>query len=146
MDSPGRPTVRGRAHRRCRHRDAPPGEHPLYTTFQFTYLVKSAQPVSSGLEYDQQIQPMGKFSTVGPSKGPASPWCRPPVLTAARLGTLDSPRGGPAQVEQFWQLYSFQKRPSELVGVDYHLFRDGIKPIWEVWTGATARPACVTHG
>ena len=37
-------------------------------------------------------------------------------------------------MEQFWRVYSFQKRPSELASGDYHLFREGIKPIWEVRT------------
>lgn len=35
-------------------------------------------------------------------------------------------------VESFWSLYSFITRPSELTGYcDYHLFKDGIKPMWE---------------
>lgn len=37
-----------------------------------------------------------------------------------------------ATVEQFWALYSHLMRPSELQGhSDYHLFKDGIKPMWE---------------
>jgi len=36
-------------------------------------------------------------------------------------------------VEQFWNLYSHLLRPSELQGhSDYHVFKDGIKPMWEV--------------
>lgn len=38
-----------------------------------------------------------------------------------------------ASVEQFWGLYSHLVRPSELtVHTDFHLFKVGIKPIWEV--------------
>ncbi|KAM0731689.1 Eukaryotic translation initiation factor 4E type 2 [Formica fusca] len=37
-----------------------------------------------------------------------------------------------ASVEQFWGLYSHLVRPSELtVHTDFHLFKVGIKPIWE---------------
>lgn len=35
-------------------------------------------------------------------------------------------------VEQFWSYYSFLIRPSDLSGhSDFHLFKDGIKPMWE---------------
>ncbi|XP_028402164.1 eukaryotic translation initiation factor 4E type 2-like [Dendronephthya gigantea] len=37
-----------------------------------------------------------------------------------------------ASVEQFWSLYIWLVHPSELTGhCDYHLFKDGIKPMWE---------------
>lgn len=37
------------------------------------------------------------------------------------------------QVEQFWHSYSHMIRPGELSGhCDYHLFKDGIRPMWEV--------------
>uniref|UniRef100_T1J4S8 EIF-4F 25 kDa subunit n=1 Tax=Strigamia maritima TaxID=126957 RepID=T1J4S8_STRMM len=37
-----------------------------------------------------------------------------------------------ASVEQFWAYYSHLIRPSELSGhSDFHLFKDGIKPMWE---------------
>lgn len=42
-----------------------------------------------------------------------------------RIGSFNS-------VESFWSLYSYLVRPSELTGYcDYHLFKDGIKPMWE---------------
>jgi len=35
-------------------------------------------------------------------------------------------------VEQFWSYYSYLIRPSDLSGhSDFHLFKDGIKPMWE---------------
>lgn len=38
-----------------------------------------------------------------------------------------------ASVEQFWGLYSHLLRPSELTThTDFHLFKVGIKPMWEV--------------
>lgn len=36
-------------------------------------------------------------------------------------------------VEQFWSIYSHLVRPSELPSqCDFHLFKLGIKPMWEV--------------
>ena len=37
-------------------------------------------------------------------------------------------------VEQFWTHYRWLKRPSALtLQSDYHLFKEGIKPMWEVY-------------
>lgn len=37
------------------------------------------------------------------------------------------------QVEQFWKYYAHIVRPSDLTGhSDYHLFKEGIRPMWEV--------------
>nr|KAJ3403054.1 Eukaryotic translation initiation factor 4E type 2 [Polyrhizophydium stewartii] len=36
-------------------------------------------------------------------------------------------------IEGFWGAYSHLKRPSELTNIsDYHLFKKGIRPIWEI--------------
>lgn len=38
-----------------------------------------------------------------------------------------------ATAEQFWSYYCHLVRPCELTGhSDFHLFKDGIKPMWEV--------------
>eukprot|EP00124_Ichthyophonus_hoferi_P003379 Ihof_evm5s289 gene=Ihof_evmTU5s289 len=35
-------------------------------------------------------------------------------------------------VEDFWQCYKHLQRPDDLKGIsDYHLFREGISPLWE---------------
>ncbi|KAM8972613.1 eukaryotic translation initiation factor 4E type 2-like [Pelodytes ibericus] len=40
--------------------------------------------------------------------------------------------GTVASVEQFWRIYSHIVRPGDLTGYsDFHLFKDGIKPMWE---------------
>lgn len=37
-----------------------------------------------------------------------------------------------ASVEQFWNIYSYIVRPADMTGhVDYHLFKEGIRPMWE---------------
>lgn len=36
-------------------------------------------------------------------------------------------------MEQFWRFYSHMIRPGDLTGhSDFHLFKEGIKPMWEV--------------
>lgn len=38
-------------------------------------------------------------------------------------------------MEQFWRFYSHMIRPGDLTGhSDFHLFKEGIKPMWEVNT------------
>ena len=35
-------------------------------------------------------------------------------------------------IEEFWQYYSHLKKPDDVpVNTDYHVFQDGIKPMWE---------------
>ena len=37
------------------------------------------------------------------------------------------------QVEQFWHLYTYMNRPDDMgTHVDVHIFKDGIRPMWEV--------------
>lgn len=37
------------------------------------------------------------------------------------------------QVEEFWAAYSHLRRPSDLPNIsDYHLFKQGVRPVWEV--------------
>ena len=39
-------------------------------------------------------------------------------------------------MEQFWKLYSHLVRPGDLIGhSDFHIFKEGIKPMWEVGRG-----------
>ena len=46
------------------------------------------------------------------------------------------------QIEEFWQHYSHIAKPYELPqSSDYHLFRKGVKPMWEV---SRRRPVCTT--
>lgn len=45
-----------------------------------------------------------------------------------QCNTLSVPK-----VEQFWRFYSHMIRPGDLTGhSDFHLFKEGIKPMWEV--------------
>ncbi|CAF91364.1 unnamed protein product [Tetraodon nigroviridis] len=47
--------------------------------------------------------------------------------------------GTVASVEQFWRFYSHLIRPGDLSGhSDFHLFKEGIKPMWETSPTAAA--------
>jgi len=35
-------------------------------------------------------------------------------------------------VEEFWSIYSHLHRPASLPNIcDYHLFKEGVRPVWE---------------
>ncbi|KAL7925501.1 translation initiation factor eIF 4e-like domain-containing protein [Trichoderma austrokoningii] len=62
-------------------------------------------------------------------------WFRPPISKAHGFIEYENTLHGIATVrsaEEFWQIYSHLKRPSNLPVVsDYHLFKKDIRPIWE---------------
>jgi translation initiation factor 4E len=92
------------------------------------------------------LRDAGKAAAAQPTTGPAAPtthqlrnswvfWFRPPISkangfieyekTLHPIATVDS-------VEHFFKVYQHLKRPSSLPLVsDYHLFKKGIRPIWE---------------
>ncbi|KAG8005866.1 Eukaryotic translation initiation factor 4E type 2, partial [Nibea albiflora] len=47
-------------------------------------------------------------------------------------GTNNNNNNNRRKVEQFWRFYSHLIRPGDLSGhSDFHLFKEGIKPMWE---------------
>lgn len=45
------------------------------------------------------------------------------------------------QVQGFWRMYNHMMRPNDLPNtMDYHLFKTGIKPMWEVRARAASHP------
>ncbi|KAI1174001.1 translation initiation factor eIF4e [Nemania sp. FL0916] len=62
-------------------------------------------------------------------------WYRPPITKANGYIEYDKTLHAMMSVktvEDFWLAYSHLKRPSSLPTVsDYHLFKDGVRPIWE---------------
>lgn len=62
-------------------------------------------------------------------------WTRPPISKANGYIEYEKTLHPIAQVhtvEEFWQVYKHLKHPSDLPLVtDYHLFKKGIRPIWE---------------
>ncbi|KAI1438545.1 translation initiation factor eIF4e [Xylaria sp. CBS 124048] len=62
-------------------------------------------------------------------------WYRPPITKANGYIEYDKTLHAMMSVktvEDFWQAYAHLKRPSSLPTVsDYHLFKGGVRPIWE---------------
>ncbi|KAI0403667.1 translation initiation factor eIF4e [Xylaria palmicola] len=62
-------------------------------------------------------------------------WYRPPITKANGYIEYDKTLHAMMTVktvEEFWLAYSHLKRPSSLPTVsDYHLFKEGVRPIWE---------------
>lgn len=61
-------------------------------------------------------------------------WFRPPVPKNVSIPYEDTVHGlaEVATAEQFWAVYRHLSRPSTLSPVsDYHLFKKGVRPIWE---------------
>ncbi|KAL8929489.1 MAG: hypothetical protein Q9208_001158 [Pyrenodesmia sp. 3 TL-2023] len=59
-------------------------------------------------------------------------WYRPPTSKFQDYEKSTVPLAHFSSVESFWTLYTHLKRPSSLPSVsDYHLFKKGIRPVWE---------------
>jgi translation initiation factor 4E len=87
---------------------------------------------------------MGSISETGQQRFPMAShalrdawvfWYRPPITKANGYIEYDKTLHAMMSVktvEEFWLAFSHMKRPSSLPTVsDYHLFKDGIRPIWE---------------
>lgn len=59
-------------------------------------------------------------------------WYRPPTSKYSDYEKSTIPLVHFSTVESFWTVYTHLKRPSTLPSVsDYHIFRKGIRPVWE---------------
>ena len=59
-------------------------------------------------------------------------WYRPPTSKYLDYEKSTVPLVSFASVESFWTVYSYLKRPSSLPSIsDYHVFKRGIRPVWE---------------
>ncbi|EFC39192.1 predicted protein [Naegleria gruberi] len=87
-----------------------------------TSNTSSAKKKTNNVETNEKVHPLGDtftFSYFRKEKGIDYEDCMKNV-------------GDFSTVEQFWALYTHMKRPYELkVSMDYHLFKQGIKPMWE---------------
>lgn len=83
--------------------------------------------------YEKSIKELGEFKSVRAARLTAAlRW----LIVYMRL-TLS--RGVYMQVQGFWRLYNHLMRPNDLSTMDYHLFKSGIKPMWEVRCNSTHR-------
>ncbi|KAI9676395.1 MAG: hypothetical protein M1817_000552 [Caeruleum heppii] len=59
-------------------------------------------------------------------------WYRPPTSKYSDYEKSTIPLVSFSTVEAFWTIYSHLKRPSSLPSIsDYHIFRKGVRPVWE---------------
>ena len=77
-----------------------------------------------------------RVGTQGPPSFPLAPSCHMPTPCAAfSTAPTTAPSIPPSlfQVEDFWRLYVHLRRPVDdrPTVCDYHVFREGIKPMWE---------------
>ena len=94
--------------------------HVLQNRYCFWYMRRGQAKRTEN--YEKSIKLIGTFNTV-----------RRSLRALAVLLFVDDARSAFAQVESFWNIYSHMVRPDDLPNTtDYHLFKEGIKPIWEV--------------
>ena len=71
-------------------------------------------------------------ATEHPIKSTWVVWYRPPTSKYSDYEKSTIPLVSFSTVEAFWSVYTHLKRPSALPSVsDYHIFRKGIRPVWE---------------
>ncbi|KAI4138515.1 MAG: hypothetical protein L6R39_006753 [Caloplaca ligustica] len=96
------------------------------------------------LSGDTNIRPKASISSLdskasGPTTAGEHPlrytwivWYRPPTSKFQDYEKSTIPLAHFSSVESFWAVYTHLRRPSSLPSVsDYHLFRKGIRPVWE---------------
>lgn len=74
----------------------------------------------AGTNYNESIKKVASFQTVSKSK-----------LLATFLGPTPHISLSILKVEHFWRIYDYLKRPKDLHYTEYHLFKEGITPVWE---------------
>lgn len=118
-----------------------PGEHPLQYNYTFWYSRRTPGRPASTQSYEQNIKQIGSFASVRCSlqfhKRPLLANSALPSLSMLALLSLflfvTVKLFALFKVEQFWRFYSHMIRPGDLTGhSDFHLFKEGIKPMWEV--------------
>ena len=107
--------------------------HPLQFPWTFTFFKKAANK-----GYEENTSTLGTTESVRRARhfvslGPILPYARP-VRGFCHGSDHRSLHPLPYfQVEDFWRLYVHLRRPVDdrPTVCDYHVFREGIKPMWE---------------
>ena len=108
--------------------------HPLQFPWTFTFFKKAANK-----GYEENTSTLGTTESVRRARHLRFPWprlalCQPRARLFPRLRPPLPPSPLPYfQVEDFWRLYVHLRRPVDdrPTVCDYHVFREGIKPMWE---------------
>jgi translation initiation factor 4E len=87
---------------------------------------------NSETEPSQESSPPSKTSSDHPLRNTWNLFYRPPANKFSDYEKSTLKLASISSVESFWTIYSHLKRPSLLPTVsDYHIFKDGIRPVWE---------------
>ena len=93
-----------------------------------------AKASSSSLGATKSLAPSAPGSTAPehPTKHSWVVWYRPPTAKHLDYEKSTIALASFGSAEAFWAVYAHLKRPSALPAVsDYHLFRRGVRPVWE---------------
>jgi len=87
---------------------------------------------TSETEPSQESSSPSKNSSDNPLRNTWNLFYRPPANKFSDYEKSTQKLAPISSVESFWTIYSHLKRPSLLPTVsDYHIFKDGIRPVWE---------------
>jgi len=106
------------------------------TAFDFSSKdKKEKEPAEEKTEVENTLEP-STAQPINPTDHPLrNSWTlyyRPPANKFSDYEKSTTKIAALATVESFWTIYSHLKRPSQLPTVsDYHVFKDGIRPVWE---------------
>jgi hypothetical protein len=111
-------------------------------TFWFNRRIQGARTQEN---YEKNIKKVGTFQTVrergagrAAGRGRMPLWRHCYTSEIARVLCFNEAARAAPQVEEFWGYYNHLVRPNDLPNTcDYHVFKRGIKPMWEVRSGAS---------
>lgn len=109
------------------------GEHPLQCPYSFWFSRRPQGKPQASTNYADNIKLVGKFASVSFFFVQICGLPYSDILEYNGIFFFFLFLFLTTQVEQFWGFYSYLVRPGDLTGhSDIHLFKDGIKPMWEV--------------
>jgi hypothetical protein len=95
-------------------------KHPLHYTWVFWFMHRP--PGAKITNYESGMKKIASVSSVSQK-----------LHAILLLTSMHSNTSLLKQIEDYWAVYSHLKRPKDLPNIsDYHLFKQGVRPVWEV--------------
>ena len=102
------------------------------TGFDFSTKDKKEKDIESAAEKTETDEQPEASQTEHPLRSSWNLYYRPPANKFSDYEKSTTKIATVSTVEAFWTVYSHLKHPSALPTVsDYHIFKDGIRPVWE---------------
>ncbi|KPI42000.1 Eukaryotic translation initiation factor 4E type 2 [Cyphellophora attinorum] len=102
------------------------------TAFDFSTKDKKEKEPESAVGKPETKAPVDTSATDHPLRNSWNLYYRPPANKYSDYEKSTTKIATISTVEAFWAIYSHLKHPSALPTVsDYHIFKDGIRPVWE---------------